>query len=546
VPPALDTLQRTLDAAIPAAMARDDVPGVAVGICDADGSSWSACYGTTARGSRSPVTPDTTFSVQSTSKLVTATLTMRAVQLGLVDLDAPISTYVPEFTVNSVFEDDPGAAITLRHLLAHTAGFTHEAPLGSNFDLGNRDFDAHCRSIFATWLRFPVGHHHEYSNLGIDIAGLALERAGGMAFADFARRELLEPLGLERSTFDPALIEAEADRAIGHWRPFEKAGRPLPVTIAMVAAGGMYTSVDDALRFVSFHLRGGDPLIPSGLLAEQYRVPFARHGQELGYGLGVYVDEWAPGVRVLHHGGSGAGFQAQLGWAPELGRGLVVLANSFDTSLPNDVARRIIEQLATDAAASHPQRPAGTRDQQHSDLGAGQPPDDDLPGQYVGRLDDAVAVRASGDRLIVQGTETRAARLVAPRTIELDTPGRERYRFEDGPNGPATYMLAVRDGTVRYRNDAGRTPSSTLDPARTGDYVVRSWGVPTARYRLAQDGPSPVLEKLAGDRAGPSIRLRLAPIAPDLYLSSMGEVLDLRAPIPTYANVPLEPAREDE
>ena len=72
--------------------------------------------------------------------------------------------------------------MTLRHLLSHTAGFTHEAPVGNNLVVGRASFAAHCRSISDTWLRFPVGHHYEYSNLGIDLAAFVIERVSGLPF----------------------------------------------------------------------------------------------------------------------------------------------------------------------------------------------------------------------------------------------------------------------------------------------------------------------------------------------------------------------------
>ena len=94
----------------------------------------------------------------------------------------PITTYLPGFTVHSAFEAHPERRITLRMLLSHTAGFTHEAPLGNNYEPEPGDFDAHVRSISDTWLRFPVGTGYAYSNLGIDLAGYILEQVSNKPF----------------------------------------------------------------------------------------------------------------------------------------------------------------------------------------------------------------------------------------------------------------------------------------------------------------------------------------------------------------------------
>lgn len=62
--------------------------------------------------------------------MYTAAAVMLAVQQGLVELDVPITSYLPEFSVGSRFETDPESRMTLRHLLSHTAGLTHQAPIG--------------------------------------------------------------------------------------------------------------------------------------------------------------------------------------------------------------------------------------------------------------------------------------------------------------------------------------------------------------------------------------------------------------------------------
>jgi len=142
---------------IPRLMSEQGIPGMSLAVVEDHGIVWSGGFGVTGAKAGDPVTADTVFSVQSTSKAFTATAVLPAVEDGLVDLDAPITTYLPDFTVHSIFEDHPGSRITLRHLLSRTAGFTHEAPLGNNGDGDAGSFAAHIRSISDTWLRFPVG-----------------------------------------------------------------------------------------------------------------------------------------------------------------------------------------------------------------------------------------------------------------------------------------------------------------------------------------------------------------------------------------------------
>ena len=137
-------------------MAEQGVPGLAVALVDTDRALWVEGFGHLDGAGSAPVSADSIFSVQSMSKLFTATAVMQAVAAGRLDLDAPITTYLPGFTVHSAFEKHPERKITLRMLLSHTAGFAHEAPVGNNNDLDPGTFDAHVRSISDTWLRFPV------------------------------------------------------------------------------------------------------------------------------------------------------------------------------------------------------------------------------------------------------------------------------------------------------------------------------------------------------------------------------------------------------
>ena len=198
---------------------------------------WLAGFGWRDGRGSARVDADTIFSVQSMSKLFTATAVMRAVAAGRVDLDEPITTYLPGFTVHSAFEEHPERKITLRMLLSHTSGFTHEAPVGNNNELDPGDFDAHVRSISTTWLRFPVGTGSP-TRTSASTSPASCSSTSRASRSRRSRDSLLEPLGMERSTFDRAAIRASANRAVGHVDPYPEP----PLDVSMTGAGGLYAS----------------------------------------------------------------------------------------------------------------------------------------------------------------------------------------------------------------------------------------------------------------------------------------------------------------
>jgi len=161
------------DSIIPVLMKEQSIPALSIALVDQEGIVWSNCFGHI--GTDTPNTPETMFSIQSISKTFTSTAIMMAVGAGLVTLDTPVSEYIPDFSVKSYFDKDPMDIITLRHLLSHTAGLAHEAPIGNNYTIDTPSFEEHVNSIQQTYLRYPVGERYSYSNLGLDLAAYILQ-----------------------------------------------------------------------------------------------------------------------------------------------------------------------------------------------------------------------------------------------------------------------------------------------------------------------------------------------------------------------------------
>ena len=337
-------------AQIPELMKAQHIPGLAVDHDDGQHVVWQQAFGHTDGSGSRPVTVDTMFSVQSMSKVFTATAVMQAVQEGRLDLDVPITTYLPGFTVHSAFESHPERKITLRMLLSHTAGFTHEAPLGNNYEPEPGTFDAHVRSISDTWLRFPVGTGYAYSNLGIDLAAYILEQVSGEPFPAVMHVRLLAPLGMNHSTFDRATVRATKDRAVGHSDSLAAE----PVDIPMTGAGGLWTSAADLAKFLRFQLGDGTvdgrPVLGAAQMAEMRTVPAPHAGAPAGYALGVDRTRFRPGGHYLDlftHGGGGFGFLSDLFWIPQLQLGIAVLTNSDTHDLQVALAGGILSDLVT-------------------------------------------------------------------------------------------------------------------------------------------------------------------------------------------------------
>ena len=476
-----DAVISTYRARIPQLMAEQHVPGLAVALVDGDRVVWVEGFGRLDREGSAPVTADTVFGVQSMSKAFTATAVMRAVQAGLLDLDEPITTYLPAFTVHSAFEAHPERTMTLRMLLSHTAGFTHEAPIGNNFDLDQADFDEHVRSISDTWLRYPVGTGYAYANLDIDLAGAILGRVYGSPFPAVMRDSVLAPLGMSRSTFDQAEIRAQTDRAVGHTSPAPR----VPLDVPMTAAGGLYASASDLARFLRFQLADGTidgrEVIEPALLEQMRTVPAPHAGSPAGYALGVGRVQWHAGgeADLFYHGGGGFGFLSDLWWAPQLQVGIAVLTNSTDHHLQGDLALSILRDLVHQPGSVEEQRLLAL-----PDVAPAVEPDGNFePPANLANLVEGAAMPASGDEL------------------------------------------------ARWA-------------AYVGTYRASSWGVvfptgPSAQFVVESAAPWFITPE-----TGTSVRLRLSEIEPGLFLAANGETLDLRGDPPTWRNIELVRAAE--
>jgi CubicO group peptidase (beta-lactamase class C family) len=335
-------------AAVPGMMEKGSVPGVALALVDDKGVVWAEGFGY-ADDKKGLVTPDTPFLLCGLSKLITATAVMLAVQEGLVKLDEPITTYLPDFTVNSRYEEHPEQKITLRRLLNFTAGIPVEAPLGNYFEPASAaSFEDHVRSLYGCWLVCPVGSSFFHSDGSSDLAAYVIQAAAGKPFAQYLQEKLFGPLAMLNTTADRQKILGNSQRAVGHMMAMAK----VPAVYPAVGAGGIYSTAGDLARFVQLHINRGTidgRTVVERSLMETIHTPVGIANANAGVycGQGVYVDKRPPErtETVLWRDGWGFGFMSLLHWYPEYGIGMVVLTNKLPNPVLTDLGLTLTDKL---------------------------------------------------------------------------------------------------------------------------------------------------------------------------------------------------------
>ncbi len=303
------------------------VPGLSLVVVEGNQVILSRGYGVADRAAGTPMTEDTPVAIASTSKGMTALAIMQLVEQGLVDLDAPITRYVPEFTMN-----DPRAAdITLRQVLTHTAGI----PAGGFTDRGQDDqaLERQIAELASIELHFAPGGGYEYANDGYSIAGLVVQRVSGVPYEEYLAAHLFEPLGMWRSTFDISRSSEWGMAGYGKSRGAISTG-PVPLSRGGNPAGGVLTTGRDVSHYLLAMLNDGTfdgtQVITSDSI-DQMWSPEPASGSE-AYGLG-WGEMNLSGLRLLSHAGdlaAGAGYGSsgsQFLLAPERHLGIAVLAN---------------------------------------------------------------------------------------------------------------------------------------------------------------------------------------------------------------------------
>lgn len=308
------------DSLAQALAARFKLPGLSAAVALADGSSWRWQVGSADLETGKRVERVTLFRVGSVSKLFTAAITARLVVQGRLDLDAPVSKYLPNLPPTY-------HAVTPRLLAGHLAGVRHYR--GREFENQTRypSVSASLGIFLNDTLLTPPGTRYLYSTYGYNLLGAVLEAASGRTFAQLLEEEITRPLGLTHTMLEPSGRLAPdqstpytTDRAGRH-----VVGRTVDLSDRW-PAGGIISSAEETARFALGMFQPGylSPPVRVEMLTSQR----AAAGAATRVGIGWRIATDSLGRRYAHHGGASTGGRAFVLVYPDHGVAVAILSNT--------------------------------------------------------------------------------------------------------------------------------------------------------------------------------------------------------------------------
>ena len=317
------------------------VPGMSIALVDAEnGFTWTRSFGYADTQNNIPVTEDTMFSIASLSKPFTAIAVMQLAEAGLIDLDIPIVTYLPEFSM----QPHPALGgnyrnITARMLLSHTSGVYPDF-LGNGAFTTDGQYEGFLNDLLTTLseetMTSKEGSSFIYANSGYDLLGILVATVSGYdnafeGFVSYTNEHIFTPIGMTRSTFgmNEQLLPYLA-------RPHTNATTQEEMVFANGLPGaGMFSTANDMAQFMHILLGGGHfengQLLSQNTLEKMMRVHDFDFSYAMGgmtYGLGFMQRMNANGFSSIGHGGTLPYYHSEMVFDSDSSIGVFVTVNS--------------------------------------------------------------------------------------------------------------------------------------------------------------------------------------------------------------------------
>jgi CubicO group peptidase (beta-lactamase class C family) len=319
-----------------AAFAKPGSPGCALGIYRDGAIAYARGYGEASLEQGSPISARTVFDIGSTSKQFTAFSILLLERDGKLSLDDDVRKYVPEL-------QPMPRTVTLRHLLHHTSGLRDYLTLWSLAGMKTENWttqgDAVKLAARQKQPNFPAGEEWLYSNTGYLLLGEIVHRVSGKSLAEFAAERIFRPLGLGHTLYLDDHTRVVPGKAEGYAL---RRGGGFSVAMSdfeQTGDGAVQTSVEDLLLWDRnfYEPKVGD----RALLEKAQTVGTLNNGKKLDYAAGLMIGTYR-GLATVRHGGSWAGYRAELLRFPQERTSIACLCN-IGSANPSSLADRVAD-----------------------------------------------------------------------------------------------------------------------------------------------------------------------------------------------------------
>lgn len=327
------------------------LPGAAVAVVRDDGLAWWAPVGFADVAARRPAEPMTPYRIASITKTFTGTAIMQLRDAGQLRLDDPAVLHIPELRA----AQGDIEVVTIRRMLSHESGLQSEPP-GTDWRAAiyEGSISRVLERVSEIGTRVAPNTQFKYSNLAFQLLGEIVTRVSGVPYADYVRANILEPLGMTSTFYDPPPEDARSRCATGYAGRF--ASDELdhsPDAPCTLAEGGLWSCVQDLARWLSFQLQGDSKILKASTLREMHTPRYlADEGWNAAYGIAWSA--WRRGSVIwIQHSGALHGFRSNVCFDPKTRVGAVVLINGVGIA---PVLSMDLAEIAREAVLAEPPR----------------------------------------------------------------------------------------------------------------------------------------------------------------------------------------------
>ena len=320
-------------------MAKNNIVGLSLALVDKDGVIWSEGFGYDNLKDSIKSSENSLYCIGSVTKLFTATALMQLAENKKFDIDSPVTKYVPELKIKSLYGSID--SITTRLIMTHHSGFPSDM-MGEN--TAKESYKNVVNYLNEQYTAFPPHYIRIYSNIGYCFLGYEVEKISKTGYIDYINKNIFAPLGMT-SSFIPAVPETPENVSKTYDSQKDQRDESSPW---IVPAGAIYSNVRDMGLFIQSWLKDKSPLLKTETINSIFTPQNTNVGFNLGseYGIGWDLKKTKFNY-VAEHGGATLYYRAQIAINRYAGLGVIILSNSANGGSFTWRASELIEKACS-------------------------------------------------------------------------------------------------------------------------------------------------------------------------------------------------------